>query len=469
MSSSTQIGGGENIDQDQQCKPQPVSAEEVGDVEFDSDCSSLTDEAGADKERHLGSESPVEGEGGDVSDDEGSEDEDPNAWDDDEYPPLDLNYDALKQIAKYYIAGNHGKCTDIIELGRGTFHEVRRLEFEDGWSCIGRFTRDRSEHVSVIESETATVKYVKAHTSIPVPETYFFNVDPSNAIGAPFALMEKLEGQHLYNNLDRLTLDHKTAVIAQIVDVLVQLASLRFDKIRSVEFNGEIGRLQTLAFPQDEPGRGPYSTTQDWMLSYIDEADKHSTEAMEMWPYIKGEVKTYLKWHARSPILHTPYRLYHSDFDAQNMLFTWDDESQPPKLSGIIDWDYSCSAPLYYVLEYPIFIQDNDSVEDDFDDNKILRKSFVQKLAQSFPRGSQDREDVRMVFRMKSFLLNQYEGLFMRRPWADDPEGEMRVAEFYKKVLNGEEDLCTGAYDGVINYEPDSELESDDDDEDDQD
>ena len=52
-------------------------------------------------------------------------------WDDEEYPPLELNYDALNHIATYYLPGNHGKCTNINTIARGGFHEIRVLEFED--------------------------------------------------------------------------------------------------------------------------------------------------------------------------------------------------------------------------------------------------------------------------------------------------------------------------------------------------
>ena len=434
--------------------------------EADSECSTLTDEEESDDDMSVYSELPEEkderSQPDDAASQAGSNDED--EWDEDEFPPLELNHEALLHIASLYVPGNHGKCKALTPLTRGTFHEILVLEFEDGWSCIGRFTRNRSEHLCVTESEFATVNYVRKHTSIPVPETYFVNFDPTHAVGAPFVLMERMEGKHLYYIWDELTLDHKLAVMTQIADVLVQLAHLIFEKIGSLNLSGEVGPLQNATIPQDEPGRGPYSTTNEWTLSFVDEENRRSAEAMEFYPYIREKVTEFLEEETDNSVLHAPYRLFHGDFDAQNMLFITS-EFEPPKLSGIIDWDYSHTTPLYYLLEYPIFIRDNDDKSEDFDDNKILRQHFVQSLAQSFPKGSQDREDVREVFRQKSYLLNAFRDVFMVRLW-DDPEDEKSVVESFAKGLRGELQFGDGAYGGTLFYEPDSELESDDEDED---
>jgi hypothetical protein len=148
--------------------------------------------------------------------------------DDAEYPPLDLNYDVLRHIATYYLPGDHGRCTSIKRYAQGSYHDVLALTFEDGWTCIARCERNRRQHMRVGESEYATMQYVRKHTSIPVPEIYFVNHDPNHAVGAAFALMEKLEGDDMYCIWRDLTLEHKLAIVEQIADVLVQLANLNF-------------------------------------------------------------------------------------------------------------------------------------------------------------------------------------------------------------------------------------------------
>lgn len=120
-------------------------------------------------------------------------------------PLLDLNYDALKHIGTYYLPGGHGACTEISTIQRGAFHEIRVLHFEYAWSCICRFTRE-AEILAKAESELATMAYVKAHTTIPVPDAYFVNFNPDHVVGAPFVLMERMPGTTLTAQLQLATL-----------------------------------------------------------------------------------------------------------------------------------------------------------------------------------------------------------------------------------------------------------------------
>lgn len=400
----------------------------------------------------------VEDDGGDHdSSDEDSGDEDDSAWAEDEYPPLELNYEALKHIATHYLS--HGKCTDISTLERGSFHEIRILEFEDGWSCIGRFTRNRNEELCVTESEVATVKYVRQYTTIPVPETYFVNLDPTHAVGAPFLLMERMPGIHLWNIWQELSTEQKTSVMAQIADVLAQLAQLKFDKIGSLNTSGTVGPLQNRFVPEHAPQRGPFNTMEEYMLSFMPEGCGMSDDVKPWYEEVRNALHKDLEDQANDPLYNPPFRLIHGDFDAQNMLFTWDDRSEPPKLSGIIDWDYTYTGPLYYLYEYPVFIRDREEMQEQYSANKIVRKNFLCALTQKFPKGSVDREDVRECFRQKSYMYNEFRNLFITNQWSGPSEETYYMREYSEGLKGIGEHLF--AYGGREDYEPDSELESD--------
>lgn len=139
-----------------------------------------------------------------------------------EPPPLDLNYDALKHIGSYFVPGSHGLCIDISTLRRGQFHEIRVLHFEDGWTCIGRFTRE-AEPLAKVESELATIEYVRKNTSIPVPQVYLVSHSDNHVVGAPFILMEHIHGSPLDDLWGDLSLDHKLNTIEQIAGIHGQL------------------------------------------------------------------------------------------------------------------------------------------------------------------------------------------------------------------------------------------------------
>jgi hypothetical protein len=304
-----------------------------------------------------------------------SENED-DEWDDDEYAPLDLNYNALTHIASCYLPGGHGNCVGIKELGRGDFNEIRLLEFEDGRSCIGRFARDPNETLAVLESEYATVKYVREHTTLPVPEVYFVNFDPTHVVGAPFMLMQRMPGVSMYDIWDQIEEEHEFSLIKQVADVLAELSKLKFDKIGSINIHGEVGELHSRAVFRGSPARGPFDSLADYMCSFMSDESTSSPELKACYPDITKRIRKYLADQTDDQIYNPPFRLIHPDFDPQNILFTWPAKSQPPKLSGVLDWDYNFTGPLYYFFEYPRFIQDSETFEEqqaNWPRNKVLR------------------------------------------------------------------------------------------------
>lgn len=159
-----------------------------------------------------------------------------------ETPPLKLNYDALKHVATHFLPGSHGACIDISTLPRGMFHEIRVLHFEDGWTCIGRFTRD-AEPLAKVESELATLEYVRRHTTIPVPDVYLVSHSDNDCVGSPYVLMEHIHGSPLDDFWEDLCLDHKLDAIKQLAGIHTQLASQRFDTIGSIKADGSVGPL----------------------------------------------------------------------------------------------------------------------------------------------------------------------------------------------------------------------------------
>ncbi|KAJ4245571.1 hypothetical protein NW757_009832 [Fusarium falciforme] len=126
-------------------------------------------------------------------------------YDSEEPSKLDLNLDSLRIIATRVL---QAACINTRPMTRGSSHEIFVLEFEESsnppyqslmrsrYTCIARFARVRGTSAKE-ESEIATIRYVKQHTSIPVPEIYYQDLNPENKIGAVFVLMEKLPGRLL--------------------------------------------------------------------------------------------------------------------------------------------------------------------------------------------------------------------------------------------------------------------------------
>jgi fructosamine-3-kinase len=382
-----------------------------------------------------------------------------NSWEG-ETPPLDLNYEALKHIVSVVLS--HDTCIDITTLHRGSFHEIRVLHFEDSWSCIARFTRDY-EMLCKTESELATMEFVRKHTTIPVPRVYFVNHNENHVVGAPFVLMERLEGDRLCDVWTELTLEHKLAVIHQLANVHAQLAELKFGAIGSLDSNGTLGPLISITQEWDAMGDEAFTSTLDCFFAFLRDDDVCRTAAArECYPAIRDELRSFLEKEASNPTLKAPYRLIHGDLASQNILVLKGDPTQSIKISGIIDWDYSHTGPLYYLCEYPHDILDWFDFPERHVDNKVLRKHFVTSLIEHFPEGSVERKQVKQCFREKSYILNAFHNLFIRRSWPESVE-ESLVRGFLRHVRGESEKWMRLPYDGgSFDWEPDSDLEDSD-------
>ncbi|KAK6435825.1 hypothetical protein LTR95_007990 [Oleoguttula sp. CCFEE 5521] len=278
---------------------------------------------------------------------------DNDSWTEDDTPRICLNHDALEHIASYYLPGGHGKCIKVTTLARGTYHDIRLLHFVDGWKCIGRFAREE-ESLAKLESELATMAYVRKHTSIPVPEVYLVNTNRNHAVGASFVLMERMPGVSLSVIRGDLDLQQRLAVVGEIAGVLVQLASLNFSCIGSLRVDGNPGPLLNTEITNEYVADAPFSNIEDYLLAFVQENDMtHPASARTLYPEVKTKIRDFLALQASDPLYHVPFRLIHDDFDWQNILVTRSHPTGTPKITAVIDWDHAHTGPLYYLFEYP--------------------------------------------------------------------------------------------------------------------
>lgn len=383
-------------------------------------------------------------------------------WDDEEPPPLDLNYDALKHIVKYFLPGDHGACTDIEKLRRGAFHEVRVLHFEDGWSCIARFTRD-VEALQKTQSELATMEYVRKHTKIPVPEVFYINHNRNHVVGAAFVLMERMEGELLRNIYWKLSSEHKFSIIGQIANVVGQLSDLHFDKIGSLTAEGAIGPCLNLTRGMDVELEGPFATTMEYFRGALNENRPSLPEnSRRIFPEIIGELETIMAEQASNPTFNAPFRLIHDDFELWNMLVAPATPNSPPKITSIIDWDWAYTGPLHYLYDYPAVLLFYQNTDEDRVESKALRKHFVKTLMHRYPKGSVDRENVKRCFREKSHVFNGFQNTFAG--WdTDDPDEDFKLTSTFLSDIRREDSAEFYNPHGIFEkWVPDSDPESDD-------
>ena len=313
--------------------------------------------------------------------------------------------------------------------------------------------------------EVETMQYVRSQTSIPVPEIYAYDFQPKNNVGAQFMLMERMPGRHLYQLWDHLTLDHKKVVLSDIARVMAQLSQLKFDRIGCLSGIRTIGPL--IYRMGDDGGGGSTCTggTFESTLEYFLHFLSAQSDGSEVFSKVEAVLRSYMSIHDNSSTLSPPFRLIHADFDAQNLLFTGGiadnsgaNDAASPRLSGVIDWKYAYTGPVYFLYEYPIFIQDSDDNKAAYADNAILRPHFVRALRRCFPKGSPERMEVKASMK-KNYTLNWFHNVIIGMAGGLGLQGLKTVStEYVCNVRNG-----TGkTYSGRFDYLPDEEVLSDD-------
>jgi Phosphotransferase enzyme family len=122
----------------------------------------------------------------------------------------------------------------------GGVNIVFEIVFDDGIVWVARilqfcpeWSQNSSESAETVESEVATLRLLKAKTSIPVPAVYGYDSRYENEIGTPYILMEAMPGKRLWagGRADFIPEKHKSKVYTQIANILIQLFSLEFPKI----------------------------------------------------------------------------------------------------------------------------------------------------------------------------------------------------------------------------------------------
>lgn len=265
-------------------------------------------------------------------------DDDAATSDSDGIPPLELDLDEMKRAASIALGS---PCTCVKKLCNGAYHEVYVLHFEPSQcirkhavprppeSCIARFARD-PEPLDCARSTLATMQYVRDHSDIPVPKLFYSDLNPANAVGAPYVLMEKLVGEPLYRKWENLELTAKKSVVEQVAGVPGELAKLNFDEIGSLQ-DQKIGPLYPMCW--EGPPRGPFKTAEDYLLSFIDDQTVLDQELKSQYQ----EIRSIVLPAASSSLFQPPFPLIHADFNVQNLLFTLLNDGSVPVPTGVID------------------------------------------------------------------------------------------------------------------------------------
>ncbi|EAW13452.1 uncharacterized protein ACLA_054990 [Aspergillus clavatus NRRL 1] len=145
--------------------------------------------------------------------------------------------------------------------------------------------------MKLLSSEAATLRYLKSHSDIPVPEVYDYCASSNNDIGVPYILMSKAPGWPLSKvwgsvSSSQQDQDHpsKAKVLTRLGSITWKLSQLRLENIGSlfenegsIEIKESLWRAHMLHGRYAlEVARGPFPSKADFYNSLLSAFKEHA-------------------------------------------------------------------------------------------------------------------------------------------------------------------------------------------------
>ncbi|KAL2691413.1 hypothetical protein Neosp_001798 [[Neocosmospora] mangrovei] len=209
-------------------------------------------------------------------------------------------------------------------------------------------------------SEIATMKVVREHTSIPVPQVFCFEVSADQPFSYPYILMEALDGRTFPEGLaTAIPAQHRAKVAKQLANVFAELQNLTFSRIGRLwcgENADEPVKVVKMAW---HASPGPLETSLEYFYHHVQKQNQHIMYRMHPgdpdWSTACWVLKMSLAHVVIEDRVRGPFPLTHFGLQFRNMLF--DDEYN---LTGLIDWTYAQAAPLEHLSAFGEFFRSGD-------------------------------------------------------------------------------------------------------------
>ncbi|KAF5648011.1 phosphotransferase family [Fusarium sp. NRRL 52700] len=300
-----------------------------------------------------------------------------------------------RDIANFILKHRPGKAVELHRPIKGGYNVFYRLEYADGTSAAIRIPSPATKFPDEkVRYEVATMRYVAANTTIPVPKIFHWGTAEENPLGlGPFMIMEYIEHDttlsHALNDptldpTDSHSLDPNISseklefLYRQMANILLQLSSLSFPRIGSLieDKEGHIsvsGRplMQNMNSILDLTGSPPsllpakdqtFATSTEWYSAMAEmnliqlafqqnNAIEDDDDARDK--YVARQLFRNLASEGRLEARSRKnggnnFRLFSEDLRPSNVLINKD-----LKVVGVIDWEFAYAAPEEFSFDPP--------------------------------------------------------------------------------------------------------------------
>lgn len=179
---------------------------------------------------------------------------------------------------------------------------------------------------SVRMTEAETMRFVRANTTIPVPEVRNAYVDDSN--GHAVIVMDFVEGENLDTAWDKLGGDARESIIDQLRGYMEQLRQIKGNFIGSIDGTW----CNDQYFCDDLGSFGPFQNEDDFTQGMVRAMKKNRP-----YSYVDWTCDVWVEVMTGHEIVLT-----HGDFDPRNILV------HDGKVVAILDWEFAGYYPEYW-------------------------------------------------------------------------------------------------------------------------
>ncbi|KAF2222574.1 kinase-like domain-containing protein [Elsinoe ampelina] len=183
-------------------------------------------------------------------------------------------------------------------------------------------------------TEAATMAFVAAKTSIPVPKVYCAFVRN----GKTYIVMEKMRGHPIPQVWNKLSSSSREKIFTQLKGMLDELRALPPPNPNAVQ-SCVGGSLTDCRITHCQPRMGPWTSIQEfhrWLRQNFDPT------AIEQHSHTEEEWNDLLDMNAKHDGPWPPVVFTHADLNPFNIMVDGD------KITGIIDWEFSGWYPHYW-------------------------------------------------------------------------------------------------------------------------
>ena len=275
-------------------------------------------------------------------------------------------------------------CTSISLLGRGSYNTVYKLTFSDSSSYAVSIPNDDEEDFvpAAKHSEIATISFIRnsgLYPEIPVPQVYSWDLTFTNLAGAPYVVMDYINGIQLnemeqgngaLRGLDAMSPIEQLSVVNGLAKLQASLSKpVPFDQIGSLTWDNDgsvvVGEFVTIT---GVLLGGPYKSVSQLWRTLLERQVQH---ALEEWHSLETEQLSRSLSEPRAtpqqfsqllqllsalipyfipPSLYSVLVLHHPDISLCNILFDPEDHS---RMIGILDWGGAQILPLMLTAQFP--------------------------------------------------------------------------------------------------------------------